>query len=367
MGSAQQGRRRRRQVLKMREGLARQSVGYQGNTRRICRQATRSGCTPTCSDNSPAHSSCRSSVSSSKFPRSVQRFDGASACACKPAPGSTSGCRRSPPLPRAAASSATMPPKQRRARSLGLLGMELPGSSDDEDYCPPGVSGGSKGQPAPKRQRRRQRQEVADEDVPLAQRRRNLMATSRSPQSAAARPAAGSSGAGGLTAAAAAAAGGDSTAAPAGPAVHLPEEVLCLILRAACAPAAGGAIPTAAAGAVAAAGWLQGGQVDCAAALKSGVCAHFASHPHASSQQHSLAPCAAACVSRGWHAAVQACPDLWSHIDLARGRRCRPSDAALARAAPRWHRLRSLSLAGVAGVGDAGLQVREAGWGSAVA
>lgn len=63
------------------------------------------------------------------------------------------------------------------------------------------------------------------------------------------------------------------------------------------------------------------------------------------------------CVSRAWRAAVQACPDLWAHIDLARGRRCRPSDAALARAAPRWHRLRSLSLAGVAGVGDAGLQV----------
>lgn len=54
---------------------------------------------------------------------------------------------------------------------------------------------------------------------------------------------------------------------------------------------------------------------------------------------------------------MQACPDLWAHIDLARGRRCRPSDAALARSAPRWHRLRSLSLAGVAGVGDAGLQV----------
>ncbi|PRW20378.1 F-box LRR-repeat 6-like [Chlorella sorokiniana] len=62
------------------------------------------------------------------------------------------------------------------------------------------------------------------------------------------------------------------------------------------------------------------------------------------------------CVSRAWRAAVQACPDIWAHIDLARGRRCRPSDAALARAAPRWHRLRSLSLAGVAGVGDAGLQ-----------
>ena len=226
-----------------------------------------------------------------------------------------------------------MSPKQRRARSLGLLGIELPGSSDDEDYCPPGGGGSSKGQPAPKRQRRRQRQEVADEDVPLAQRRRNLMAASRSPQSAAARPAAGSSGAGGLTAAAAAAAGGDSTAAPAGPAVHLPEEVLCLILRAACAPAAGGAIPTAAAGAVAAAGWLQGGQVDCAAALKSGgvpILHHIHMPPHSSTpwplvQLH-------VCAERG--------------VPLCRpAPTCGPTSISLAAAAaahrtPRWRALR---------------------------
>lgn len=65
---------------------------------------------------------------------------------------------------------------------------------------------------------------------------------------------------------------------------------------------------------------------------------------------------AASCVSRSWRAAVDACPDLWQHCNLA-SRRCRPTDAALAVAAPRWRQLSVLSLAGVAGVTDAGLQV----------
>ena len=151
-------------------------------------------------------------------------------------------------LPTAAAATAAcwhhrlpppMPPKsgrQRRPRTLGLLGVELLGSSDDEDYRPPG---GAHAPPPPQRRRRRQ-QEAAEEDVPLAQRRRQL-AASRSPPGGAAKAAAAGAAAGGAAAAA---------GAPAGPAIHLPEEVLCLILRHACAPAAGGAIPTAAAGAL---------------------------------------------------------------------------------------------------------------------
>lgn len=71
-------------------------------------------------------------------------------------------------------------------------------------------------------------------------------------------------------------------------------------------------------------------------------------------------PPAAMCVSRSWRAAAEACPDLWRHVNLS-WRRCRPSDAALARAAPRWAQLRWLSLSGVAGVSDAGLQVRPPG------
>lgn len=53
---------------------------------------------------------------------------------------------------------------------------------------------------------------------------------------------------------------------------------------------------------------------------------------------------------------MEASPDLWRYCNLA-WRRCRPTDAALALAAPRWSQLQSLSLAGVAGVSDAGLQV----------
>ena len=62
------------------------------------------------------------------------------------------------------------------------------------------------------------------------------------------------------------------------------------------------------------------------------------------------------CVSRSWRAAADATPDIWAHTDLSRGRRCRPTDAAMRACAPRWRQLRSLSLAGVDGVGDAGLQ-----------
>lgn len=73
-------------------------------------------------------------------------------------------------------------------------------------------------------------------------------------------------------------------------------------------------------------------------------------------------PAAASCVSRSWRAAVEACPDLWQHCNLS-WRRCRPSDAILARVAPRWAHLRWLSLSGVTGVSDAGLQVRQRGVG----
>lgn len=78
-------------------------------------------------------------------------------------------------------------------------------------------------------------------------------------------------------------------------------------------------------------------------------------HPHPACPARPSIP-SAMCVSRSWRAAVEACPDLWGHCDLACGRRCRPTDAALARAAPRWRDLRWLSLAGVVGVGDAGLR-----------
>lgn len=270
-----------------------------------------------------------------------------------------------------------MPPKsgrQRRPRTLGLLGIELPGSSDDEDYRPPGGSASAHATP-PKRRRRRQ-QEAGEEDVPLAQRRRQL-AASRSPPGAAPRAGAAGAAAGGAAAAA---------GAPAGPAIHLPEEVLCLILRHACAPAAGGAIPTAAAGArggvmgcagypglLTSPGWpckrCRGAQrartrradalLRCNAAPGARAVVqryHRPTTPPYPNHPPTHRP-AAMCVSRAWRAAVEACPDVWTHIDLARGRRCRPSDAALARAAPRWRRLRSLSLAGVTSVGDAGLQV----------
>ncbi|KAL4431484.1 hypothetical protein ABPG75_006740 [Micractinium tetrahymenae] len=191
-----------------------------------------------------------------------------------------------------------MPPKQAasvgrvkrgRHREVGILGVALAASSEDEDYRPSGGAGS-------RRRRRIADEEHGDEDVPLAQRRCQLQHQQQRQQRQGA-----------------AAAGGASAAvadAPAGLPIDLPEEVLCQILRLACAPAAGGAIPTAA---------------------------------------------AAACVSRAWRAAVEACPDLWQHCNLS-WRRCRPTDVALARTAPRWDHLRWLSLSGVAGVADAGLQ-----------
>ncbi|PSC74657.1 F-box LRR-repeat 6-like [Micractinium conductrix] len=181
------------------------------------------------------------------------------------------------------------PKRGQRSRKVGLLGLELANSSDDDDYRPPGASSGAARRVAAAAAAA----ERTAEDVPLAQRRRQLVHGSGKQQAAA-------SGAG-----ASAAVTGPSTPCP-----DLPEEVLCHILRLACRPEAGGAIPTAA---------------------------------------------VAMCVSRSWRAAAEACPDLWHHISLS-WRRCRPSDAALARAAPRWTHLRWLSLAGVAGVGDAGLQ-----------
>lgn len=54
---------------------------------------------------------------------------------------------------------------------------------------------------------------------------------------------------------------------------------------------------------------------------------------------------------------MEASPDLWHSIDLG-ARRARPTDAVLAAAAPRWGRLRSLSLTGAPLVGDAGILVR---------
>lgn len=95
-------------------------------------------------------------------------------------------------------------------------------------------------------------------------------------------------------------------AAPA--AVHLPQDVLSKVLQAACA-CSGGGVPTAA---------------------------------------------TAACVSRAWRDAVRATPDLWSRVDLAYGW-CRPSDAAIAAALPRWAQLRSLSLSGCATLSDVAL------------
>lgn len=124
--------------------------------------------------------------------------------------------------------------KRKRQRAVGLLGVALPDSSEDEDYAPPARAGAT----APGRRQRQSRQ-PAEEDVPLAQRRRQLQQRQ--------------SGTGGAQAAGRAVPGAEA-AAPAGPAgpaveVHLPEAVLCHILRLACAPANGGAIPTAAAGA----------------------------------------------------------------------------------------------------------------------
>ncbi|KAL4419549.1 hypothetical protein ABPG77_006880 [Micractinium sp. CCAP 211/92] len=177
--------------------------------------------------------------------------------------------------------------KRGRHRQVGILGVAFAGSSDDEDYRPRG--GG--------RQRRRPAgDDGSGEDVPLAQRRRQLQRQQLGVQGQ------GAAAVGGSPAA--------RTAVAAGPAIDLPEEVLCKILRLACAPEAGGAIPTAA---------------------------------------------AAACVNRSWRAAAEACPDIWQHCNLS-WRRCRPSDAALARAAPRWTHLCWLSLSGVAGVSDVGLQ-----------
>lgn len=106
-------------------------------------------------------------------------------------------------------------PNKRSRRPVGLLGVAQAGSSDDdEDYSPSGGGGGGA---------RRQRRRASEEDVPLAQ----LLRQRQARASAAAQTA---------------------PAAAAGPAIHLPIEVLSHILRLACAPAAGGAIPTAAAG-----------------------------------------------------------------------------------------------------------------------
>ncbi|EFN51581.1 hypothetical protein CHLNCDRAFT_55036 [Chlorella variabilis] len=182
-------------------------------------------------------------------------------------------------------------PTKRQRRTVGLLGIALEASSEDEDYRPAGRRPAAAAAAAAGAGTQRA---AADEDVPLAQRRRQLHAQQRRLSGA------GSPGSPAGAAAAGAAGAAAAAAAPTVPAVHLPEEVLCAILRLACAPEAGGAIPTAA---------------------------------------------AATCVSRSWRAAALACPDIWRHVDLS-WRRCRPSDAAISRAAPRWAHLTSLSLAG---------------------
>ena len=95
-----------------------------------------------------------------------------------------------------------------------------------------------------------------------------------------------------------------------GTAAQLPQPLLCLILRLACA---GGAVPTA---------------------------------------------CAAACVCRSWRAAVAAAgADLWHSADLSFAW-CRPSDAVVTRLTVRgtWASLSALSLAGCATLSDKALE-----------
>ena len=154
---------------------------------------------------------------------------------------------------------ATAPPTKRKKRAVGLLGVALPSSEDDDDYVPPGgSSAGGSGSGAASRRQQRQQGGAEEEDLPLAQRRKQLLKARRSSGagSAGASPviagAAGAATAGGAAAAAAAAASSPVVAVapePAGPAIHLPEEVLVHILRLACSPASGGAVPTASAGA----------------------------------------------------------------------------------------------------------------------
>jgi hypothetical protein len=186
-----------------------------------------------------------------------------------------------------------MAPTARRPakrRAVGLLGIRQANSSDDEDYAPAGYRSPA-GASRPASAAAYPPSPVADEDVPLAQRRRQLHAQQQ-PQQQQPKPAA--------------AAGSGSGGTPPARTPGLPDEVLCLILRKACDPANGGAIPTAA---------------------------------------------AATCVCRAWRAAALSCPNLWQHIDLT-WPRCRPTDAALARITPRWSGLRSLKLApGAAGTG----------------
>ncbi|KAI3424296.1 hypothetical protein D9Q98_009851 [Chlorella vulgaris] len=180
-------------------------------------------------------------------------------------------------------------PSKRRA--VGLLGIRQANSSDDEDYAPAGYRSPA-GASRPASAAAYPPSPVADEDVPLAQRRRQLHAQQQQQQQQQPKPAA--------------AAGSGSGGTPPARTPGLPDEVLCLILRKACDPANGGAIPTAA---------------------------------------------AATCVCRAWRAAALSSPNLWQHVDLT-WPRCRPTDAALARITPRWSGLCSLKLApGAAGTG----------------